>query len=599
MPPRRETLVRLTKAVRMAFSSRQYLGHALRLAAGCVTKEGRATFARNLRSMSLPPVGRVDYPTWLADRITRRAAEYPLPATQGMFSFLTTVYETKGRYVLALYETVKAQTCGDFEWVLLDNGSTKADTLAAIEEVRRDPRVKYERVEQNLGILGGIATCLARATGRYVVPLDSDDLLTPDALQILAHAIVTGGEPPLLFTDEDKVREEPVPFEAYHKPDWDPVLFWNSCYIAHLCAIRRDLALQLGVYGDDRAKGCHDWDTFFRFLRAGHAPRHVPEVVYSWRMHPHSCAGNIFSKSYVHDSHRHVLGENLAHAPDANRFDLRQSPLFPDTPDWWIRRQHRDPMPVAALFVRRRGGAVPAWLAGHPLVRGVVAIDEHELGDLRGPAAALRAHDPDGRGLVLVCCEGSELRDDEGPWDAMGLCERFPDTAVVGGRLLTPDDVIWSAGEVFGYHGAAGTPDRGRQSLDPGYFAWLRKQRTASSVHGVFCFVRADFLRDFAELRRPASLSLLGAWLGAHAADRGRRVVFTPLLEATVPTDAPASENATVAEQRALLHAHDDLFAAERTYSQHLGLEPFDAYAAVYPQARQQHLETLRRRLLG
>jgi hypothetical protein len=602
-PPRRQTLARFTKAMRMALSSRQYFGHAVRLAASCVTRNGRAQFARNLHSIALAPVGRVDYPTWIRDRIAERAALYPLPdpdttGTGCRFSFLTTVYETKGRYVLALYETVKAQTCTDFEWVLLDNGSTRPDTLAAIDELRKDPRVRFERVEENLGILGGISTCLRRATGRYVVPLDSDDLLTPDALQVLAHVITEANEPPLLYSDEDKIKDDPTPFQAYHKPAWDPVLFWNSCYIAHLCAIRRDLALQLGVYTDDEAKGCHDWDTFFRFLSSGHTPLHVPEVLYSWRMHPQSCAGNIYSKSYVYDSHRHVLDRNLAMQPSASLLELRQSPLFPDTPDWWVARRHTKPPPISALFLRRNGGDVPAWLRQHPLVHGIATADANDLRDLDQRLAPLRAHDPDGKGLVLVCCEGTEPADDEGLWDAIALCERFPDTAVVGGRLLTPDEVVWSAGEVFGYHGLVGTPDRGRQAFDPGYFAWLRKQRSASSVHGVFCLVRADFLRDFAAQQHPASLSLLGAWLGAHAQDRDRRVVFTPLLTVRVPPDAPASENAPREEQARLLRRYPRVLDGERAYSAHLGLDPFDGFAAVYPAVRQRHLVDLREQLL-
>ena len=45
--------------------------------------------------------------------------------------------------------------------------------------------------------------------------------------------------PALVYSDEDKLRDgrHVDPFE---KPDWDPVLFRNCCYIAHLCAIRRE-----------------------------------------------------------------------------------------------------------------------------------------------------------------------------------------------------------------------------------------------------------------------------------------------------------------------------------------------------------------------
>lgn len=584
----RADLARLGRALRLATSSRAYLAYSLKLALGCVSRQGRAAFVRNLRGLALPPQNEVPYPEWLKERIAARAAQYPLRQVPGRFSFLTTVYDTKARYVRRLAETVFAQTVQDFEWVLLDNGSRDPETIAAIAELAKDSRVVHLHVADNLGILGGIAACLQHATGRYVLPLDSDDLLTADALQVLSAVIDAHDEPPLLYSDEDKVKDDERPFEAYLKPAWDPVLFWNSCYIAHLCAIRRDLAQELGVYSDDAAKGCHDWDTFFRFLRNGHAPVHVPEVLYSWRIHPQSCSGNVFSKSYVWDSHRHVLGENLRALPCAPKFALESSPLFAGTPDWWVRRRRERPLPLTAVFVRRQAATPPPdWLAREPLVAAVAAIDGDRLQSLDDAVAALRAHDPDGRGLVLLACEGVRPRGDEWAWDAMGLCERFPDTAVVGGRLLGADGALWSGGEVVGFESVVGTPDRGRSEHDPGYFAWLKKQRTVSAVHGAFVLVRTDVLRAFAARRHPASLHLLGAWLSAFAHEQGRRVVFSPYVEATVAADQPCSELADARESEALRAAYPAFLAGERAYPRVLCLSrrlPF-ALAARRPDA--------------
>ncbi len=157
-----------------------------------------------------------------------------------------------------------------FEWVLLDNGSTAPDTLRELARIARDARVRLLRVDQNLGIVGGMRYCLERATGRYVVPVDSDDLLARDTVTTLARHLAEAGWPALAYSDEDHLigRRRVLP---YFKPEWDPVLFANSAYIAHLGAIDRVRALELGVYSDDSAKGCHDWDTFVRFLAAGNA----------------------------------------------------------------------------------------------------------------------------------------------------------------------------------------------------------------------------------------------------------------------------------------------------------------------------------------
>ena len=58
----------------------------------------------------------------------------------------------------------------------------------------------------NLGIVGGMRACLERATGRYIAPLDPDDLLAPDTVRVVTHALRAAGYPPLAYTDEDTAR---------------------------------------------------------------------------------------------------------------------------------------------------------------------------------------------------------------------------------------------------------------------------------------------------------------------------------------------------------------------------------------------------------
>ena len=72
-----------------------------------------------------------------------------------------------------------------FEWYVLDNGTTRVDTRAFLSKLAKEPYVRLERVEANLGIIGGMRHCRDRATGRYILPLDSDDYLFPDCVRTL------------------------------------------------------------------------------------------------------------------------------------------------------------------------------------------------------------------------------------------------------------------------------------------------------------------------------------------------------------------------------------------------------------------------------
>src|SRR5258706_10683974 len=107
---RRDLVARLAKATRLACSSRRYFAHATKLLLGCVTRRGRQTFLRNLRGLSLPPIGEIPYDTWIVAHVRGRGERYPLRPAPGLFSFLTTVYDTKARYVRRLRDSVLAQT---------------------------------------------------------------------------------------------------------------------------------------------------------------------------------------------------------------------------------------------------------------------------------------------------------------------------------------------------------------------------------------------------------------------------------------------------------------------------------------------------------
>ncbi|MDI7046710.1 glycosyltransferase, partial [Escherichia coli] len=116
-----------------------------------------------------------------------------------------------------------------------------------LDELAAHPCVRLIRVEKNLGIVGGLRVCLEAARNRYVVPLDADDLIASDCVRVLTSSLKAAGYPALAYTDEDKCDETSYR-DPYYKPDWDPVLFAHSCYISHLCAIDRTLALQHGAY---------------------------------------------------------------------------------------------------------------------------------------------------------------------------------------------------------------------------------------------------------------------------------------------------------------------------------------------------------------
>ena len=516
-----------------------------------------------------PALPKTGYENYRKLRLAQRRREGVYRQEPGLLSFITSAYNTAPEFLAELGNSLFLQDGGmNFEWLILDNGSTDEETCRALRELARHHGVRLERVEENLGIIGGMRYLLERARGRYVLPLDSDDLIEPDCVNVLTRFIHEHDYPTLLYTDEDKVSGNQFG-SPYFKPDWDPVLFLNSCYIAHLCAIDREKALALELYSDKTAEGCHDWDSFIRFMNAGYTPCHIPEVLYSWRIHSGSTSGNIASKGYISDSHRMTLQRALQQR-GAKNLDVVSSPLFLYNVDWWFRRTRDVPVSCHSIVIGNDEGGLAQLLQ-----RVRVSDDE----------------------LINLCWQGVVPDDDEWRWEAAGLIELFPDTVMVGGTLHDGTSVLGGPC-LFGFGDGFDCPDRGRSLFDPGFSAVMFKARSVSAVSLGHCVVTRGFLLNVAPtlLKESVPLNMLGMWLGALAAEAGKRIVFSPFMRARA-TSVP--ENLAPDPARAhFLSRFWPLFPDIRYYSEKLGLSNEYAYAQVPPWARHRHLQYLQSKTL-
>ena len=158
-----------------------------------------------------------------------------------------------------------------------------------------DPRIVLVR-QENKGAAGGTMAAAARATGRYVVPLNSDDAVTPDfcariaevfatdpgitAVTCDAHQFVDPGEQRLArsYLQSAGLREEADPRVPLRVAD---VIDGPSPYYS--AAIRRDVFEAAGGLNTDSPL-VDDLDLFLRLLLAGHDVRRIPDRLGRFRL---------------------------------------------------------------------------------------------------------------------------------------------------------------------------------------------------------------------------------------------------------------------------------------------------------------------------
>lgn len=92
-------------------------------------------------------------------------------------SVLMPVYNTKEEYLRASIESILNQTFKDFEFIIVNDGSTNNAEEVILSY--KDDRIKYFK-QENQGIVGALNNAWSKASGKYLARMDSDDIAHPE-----------------------------------------------------------------------------------------------------------------------------------------------------------------------------------------------------------------------------------------------------------------------------------------------------------------------------------------------------------------------------------------------------------------------------------
>jgi glycosyltransferase involved in cell wall biosynthesis len=212
------------------------------------------------------------------------------PENAPLISIIMPTYNTPSRYLEACIDSVLTQSYVNWELCITDDGSISPETRDVLERYSLlDSRIRVKWLEINSGISAATNDALNRTSGEFVAMLDSDDTLEPDALLDFVHEINCHPNTDAIYSDQDRITAEGERFDTYFKPDWSPELLRGVMYVGHLLMVRRSLALDIGGFDST-----FDWVQDFEFmLRVGENTdhiRHIPKILYHWRIIPGSNA---------------------------------------------------------------------------------------------------------------------------------------------------------------------------------------------------------------------------------------------------------------------------------------------------------------------
>ena len=100
----------------------------------------------------------------------------------GMISVIMPVYNGE-RFLSEAIDSILAQTIGNFELIIVDDGSTDGSAQIIKEYAQRDGRVCVLQHGENRGQAAARNSGLAAAQGEYIIGMDADDISPPERLR--------------------------------------------------------------------------------------------------------------------------------------------------------------------------------------------------------------------------------------------------------------------------------------------------------------------------------------------------------------------------------------------------------------------------------
>lgn len=467
-----------------------------------------------------------------------------------VISILVPVYKTPELILRAMIESVCNQTYGKWQLCIVDGSGAelskdessyvvaeeieeaesikyRLDTERIVHEyMENESRIDYQILDENLGISENTNKALQLAVGDYIALLDHDDVLTEDALYYIVEALQEE-KYDALYSDEDKISEDGSRYsDPAFKPDFSIDLLRAHNYITHLFVAKRELAIKLGGFRKEY-DGAQDYDFILRCceniysdnLGATVRIKHIPRVLYHWRINNTSVASNPHKKEYAKEAGKKALADHIkrmgVYATVAHtdmwgiykvNYDTPGNPfisiVLPGGDDMATMKRCINPLfektrysnfEIIIVCAKLDNPAMPKFYSDlerqRKNIRVVSNVDLQSMSAIRNYGASLANGD-----YILFLDNNTEIIDSTAIGEMLGVCMR-KEVGAVGGTLYTDSNATFHKGIAVGINGVGTYLYQGVKKGEFGYLMHNRVNENFSALSASCLLVKKEIFQ--------------------------------------------------------------------------------------------------------
>ncbi|MGI6019992.1 MAG: glycosyltransferase family 2 protein [Lachnospiraceae bacterium] len=470
------------------------------------------------------------------------------------FSIVVPLYRTPEEYLKALVDSVKAQTYPNWELILSDGSGENSPLEKILNNLEKDSRIKVLRHGRQMGISENTNAAIEASVGDFIVFCDHDDIITPNALYENAKAVNEDPYVDMLYSDEDKIGKSGIPTQPHMKPDFNFDLLCTVNYICHLTVVKRSLLEKAGMLRSE-FNGAQDYDFILRCTEMAENIKHIPKILYHWRLSENSTSENPESKTYAFEAGRRAVEEHY------KRLGIPATVRFGEYPGLYITDYHWDERPLVSIIIPNKDHI-------EDLDRCIMSIENKSVyKNYEYVIIENNSEDPETfeyyeklkdrvNNVNIVTFEGSfnysainnfgiasakgdyllllnndtEIINPDCIEQMLNICMR-PDVGCVGARLYYEDNTIQHAGCVIGFGGIAGHCFVQQKKNATGYCHRIICTQNYSAVTAACMMVKKSVFEEVGGFYEKLAVAFNDIDFCMMVTKAGYRIVYDPYAE--------------------------------------------------------------------
>ena len=199
-------------------------------------------------------------------------------------SVLMCVYNGK-TYLREALDSIVGQTFKDFEFIIVDDGSTDNSWEILTEYSKQDSRIVLINNEENLGLEKSLNKGIAATKGEYIARQDADDISLPNRLQLQVDFLDAHPEVGALGSSVEFIDSQGSILQLLKVPtDHETIqarLLIRNCLLHSSMTMRSSLIQKLDGYNEDMLYA-EDYDLWWRISLHSRLAT-LPEILLQYR----------------------------------------------------------------------------------------------------------------------------------------------------------------------------------------------------------------------------------------------------------------------------------------------------------------------------